>query len=352
MNSINFNIFVSTVCNLKCSYCYEKIDDVHMIMTPETAEKVVEFIVYRNEKIMPHKIYITFHGGEPLLGIDTIDYIIDKLKSRIDTELYFRMTTNATLYKKSMLPTLKKIHDLSISIDGAKETHDANRKFADGKGTFDIVATNLRNLLDSGLKPAARLVITSSTYKQIYKNFLFLVECGVKKISMELDFVTFTWSDEQINEYILLAKKVLDKIDTLKKEGIVIETGLLQNGIMKPKNYVCDGGIGSFTILASGAMYPCTIAVNDKRFCMGTVGGEINNDIVDEIQEMGKKLITKCEGCSRYDYCTSTRCRIVNKILFGDYLEPSPVNCATQRISMELSKYAVDNSYNIWRAQD
>ena len=62
-----------------------------MIMTPETAEKVVEFIVYRNEKIMPQKIYITFHGGEPLLGIDTIDYIIDKLKSRIDTELYFRM---------------------------------------------------------------------------------------------------------------------------------------------------------------------------------------------------------------------------------------------------------------------
>ena len=323
-----------------------------MLMTLETAEKVVEFIVYRNEKMKPQKIYITFHGGEPLLGIDIIDYIINKLRSKIDTELYFRMTTNATLYKKSMLPTLKKIHDLSISIDGDKGTHDANRKFADGRGTFDIVVTNLRDLLDSGLKPTARLVVTSSTYKHVYKNFLFLVECGVKKISMELDFISFTWSDEQINEHILLVKKVLDKIDKLQKKGIVIETGLLQNGIMKPKNYICDGGIGSFTISASGTLYPCTIAINDKRFCMGVVGGEINNDIVDEIQEMGKKSIGKCEGCRRYDYCTSTRCRIVNKVLFGSYLEPSPVNCATQRISMELSKYVVDNSYNIWRGQD
>lgn len=140
-------------------------------------------------------------------------------------------------------------------------------------------------------------------------------------------------------------QKVLDKIDTLKR-GHCYRNGALQNRIMKPKNYVCDGGIGLFTILASGAMYPCTIAVNDKRF-HGNSRREINNDIVDEIQEMVQKLITKCEGCSRYDYCTSTRCRIVNKILFRDYLEPSPVNCATQRISMELSKYAVDNSYNM-----
>ncbi len=80
------------------------------------------------------------------------------------------------------------------------------------------------------------------------------------------------------------------------------------------QNYLCDGGIGTFSILASGAVYPCTIAVNNKRFCMGTVFGEINNGIVDEIQEMGSKSISKCEGCGRYDYCISTRCRIVNKV--------------------------------------
>lgn len=332
------------MCNLKCSYCYENIDDAHTLMTTETADKVIEFIVYKAKKLMQKKTYITFHGGEPLLSIDIIDHIINELNRKVRTGLYYSMTTNITLYKKSMLPTIKKIHGLSISIDGAKHTHDANRKFVDGRGTFDIVIENFRSLLNEGIKLTARLVITSTTYREIYDNFLFLIGCGVRKISMELDFVTFTWSEEQISEYITLAKKILDKINELHEEGIIIETGLLQNGIKKPKNYICDGGIGTFSILASGTVYPCTIAVNDKRFCMGTVGGEIKKDIVNEIQEMGIKLISKCEGCSRYEYCISTRCRIVNKILLGDYLEPSPVNCASQRISMELSRYALDES--------
>lgn len=348
MNSLNFNIFVSTVCNLKCSYCYENIDDTHTLMTIETADKVIEFIICKFYRLMPKKIYITFHGGEPLVGINIINYMIDELNSKIRAELYYRMTTNATLYKKSMLPTLKKIHDLSISIDGEKKTHDANRIFADGGGTFDIVIANLKTLLDEKIELTARLVITSTTYKEIYDNFVFLVECGVRKFSMELDFTTFTWSEEQISEYIILAKKILDKINELQKVDIFIETGLLQNGIKKSKNYLCDGGIGTFSILASGAVYPCTISVNNKRFCMGTVFGQINSDIVDEIQKMGSKSISKCEGCSRYDYCISTRCRMVNKVLLGDYLEPSPINCAIQRISMELSKYALEKSYKIW----
>lgn len=334
------------MCNLDCEYCYEKIDDINGKMKTLTAKKVLEFILAKNIKNKPKKIYITFHGGEPLLGIDIIEYFIHQIaisEEFQDVDISYSLTTNATLYERSMLPVLRKISDLSVSIDGNKSTHDSKRKFKNGKGTFDVVFKNLKELLKEKIDISARLVVTNSTYLDIYDNFIFLIQNGIRDMSIIMDFVDFNWSDKQISEYTILLKKILYKTNQYRQDGIIIKTGLIQNGLMKVKNHACDGGRGTFSILSSGDIYPCIVAVNDKKLCMGTVGGDFSDALTKEIKEMDKKVINKCKGCSRYEYCTSTRCRILNKILSGDYLEPSPINCATQRISMDLSRYVLYN---------
>lgn len=351
MNSLSFNIFVTTACNLKCTYCYEKIKNSDAKMERETSIKVLEFIYEKANEIRPNKIYITFHGGEPLLAIDIVEFLISQLScygESHNVEMFYSMTTNVTLYNPSMLPVLEKINDLSVSIDGNKETHDLNRKFKNGVGSFDVVINKIKELIGVGIDMTARLVVTSSTCLDIYDNFVFLVDCGIRKLNIEIDFVNFNWSDNQIQEYIIQLKRIVSKSNQLRSNGILVETGLIQDGLMKPRNCICDGGIKTFSILSSGEVYPCAVAVNDVEFCMGVVGEKLNYAVIQEIQDYGKKEMKQCKGCARYNYCNSTRCRIVNKVVLGEYLEPSPIGCVTQSISMELSRYVLDNAFPIY----
>jgi len=60
-------------------------------------------------------------------------------------DLKFTITTNGSLFNDEIIQFLSDNSIITlISLDGAKEQHDANRVFAsNGKGTFDVVMKNL-----------------------------------------------------------------------------------------------------------------------------------------------------------------------------------------------------------------
>lgn len=57
------------------------------------------------------------------------------------------MTTNGTLMTEDVIEFLVKYEfNLMISLDGDKKSHDINRRFKTGKGSFDIILENLSRL--------------------------------------------------------------------------------------------------------------------------------------------------------------------------------------------------------------
>lgn len=44
-----------------------------------------------------------------------------------------------------------------------------------------------------------------------------------------------------------------------------------------------------------------------------------------------------CVGCDLYDFCEQTRCKIVNKLLTGEFCTPSPIVCAENHLLLELN---------------
>ena len=63
------------------------------------------------------------------------------------------MTTNGTLIDERACKLIKENDfQLSISIDGNKDTHDFNRIFHDGKGTFESVNEGYNKLSKYGIK--------------------------------------------------------------------------------------------------------------------------------------------------------------------------------------------------------
>ena len=53
----------------------------------------------------------------------------------------------------------------------------------------------------------------------------------------------------------------------------------------------------------------------------------------------GNIEITECIGCSRYNYCNTTRCRMINKVMCGSLHTPSAIVCSIENLKVKLSEY-------------
>ncbi len=156
LNAINKKFKVIVVlnldCNLACKYCFEGKRKGKLYMTRKTADLFIDFV---KNNILSNKeeIKITFYGGEPLLSTDLIIYISERLKSPAEANgirYSFSLITNGTLLSPDVVRKLKPLglRSADITIDGPKLVHDACRPFKSGKGSFDTIIKNAKDVCD------------------------------------------------------------------------------------------------------------------------------------------------------------------------------------------------------------
>ena len=160
MDYINTNVNMLTLelterCNLRCKYCiYQDFNVGHRNygtydMTFETAKSAIDFLIEHSSGVeLSKKLILTFYGGEPLLQFELIKKCVDYAESRQTRhEWLFAITTNCTLLTEDKINFFAdKNFSLTASIDGYKESHDANRVFPNGDGSFDVAISNLKKL--------------------------------------------------------------------------------------------------------------------------------------------------------------------------------------------------------------
>jgi uncharacterized protein len=138
---------------------------------------IYRFIKNRKNK----KFSIGFYGGEPLIEIDVIKEIVDYAKRLFkDWELRFNITTNASAMNEKIIDFfIDNRFNVSISIDGPEENHNAKRVFPDGKGTFKTVMDNLEELRNKDENYYIDNVSFSTVYSNdlsLEKLYLFFIE--------------------------------------------------------------------------------------------------------------------------------------------------------------------------------
>lgn len=71
---------------------------------------------------------------------------------------------------------------------------------------------------------------------------------------------------------------------------------------------------------------------------IGDVFSGLNAQKVKDFCGINELPIKECEGCSHEHACISTRCKILNKILVGDFYQPTPVICNVENLKYSLLK--------------
>jgi sulfatase maturation enzyme AslB (radical SAM superfamily) len=118
---------ITLKCNLSCQHCYASsspnVEDARELSTLESSRFIRNFANSSG-------LFIDFTGGEALLRED----IYDQLSLARSLGLRVSLLSNGKLITPKTTERLKSsVHEVTISIDGSKDTHDKIR----GEGAYD-----------------------------------------------------------------------------------------------------------------------------------------------------------------------------------------------------------------------
>ena len=146
-------------CNFRCIYCYKPPRPE--AMSPETAERIIRFVEQRSKTIK--SLSIRWYGGEPLLQFPLLREMGRKfceIAARREIRFFSAVLTNGSLLtpdKAEFLTNELKVGYIAVPLDGPPPVHDARRPLANGRGTFETIVKNLRQVCN--LNPAPPVFI-------------------------------------------------------------------------------------------------------------------------------------------------------------------------------------------------
>lgn len=329
-------IWVTTGCNLRCKYCYEGTEKKLENMNTEVADKTVKFIQTMYNENEHNPLVVEFHGGEPLLNYSIIQYLILKIE-KIFPRALFGITTNGLCLTREKIQYLsdKMNYGFSLSIDGDRETNDQNRVDCYGNGTYEKIREIIPELLMYRGDIRARMTYTPETVESLADNIIHLINCGFTNIVSAPDYFSSNWSMEKMD---ILLKQMM-KVKNYYKKRILQENPIrisLLEDRFKTKG-ICQGGKTNFHVLPNGDIYPCSYGVGETELLIGNVlKGFILESKIQKLGQINISPVHKCQGCKAYAACISSRCKIFNKVLQGDYFEPVPVICAIEHVKQKF----------------
>ncbi|WP_373215437.1 radical SAM protein [Peptostreptococcus anaerobius] len=302
-NCLSLTIAPTLSCNFKCPYCYEKGVEMNS-MTKEIIHETIDFIKYRIDNNT--KLGIAWYGGEPLLEINTIEYITKKLFETLDSieeNFEANIVTNGYLLSKEVALKLKncKVKHAQITLDGPPKIHDKRRILMNNKPTFNKIINNIKeccNILDITI----RINVDKTNIEYINDIVLILKENDIyDKVNVYLAPV------DDINS----KSKNTDCFDTIEfanKESAFTKFKLqseLHNSIVPDCNLGICGAVNlnSFVIAPDGRLYKCWDEIGRIESSVGNVSTGITyNDTLDFYLNYDV-LSEKCKDCSYLPTC-------------------------------------------------
>lgn len=281
----HLSVFATNRCNLKCSYCYERVNNVinSTNMSLDTFKAGIEF--FRSQFKIEKPVNIHFFGGEPLMNMKLIREAVDYLKGvEKDNDIHFTysLTTNGTILNHHNILDflLKNNFSTMVSIDGFKENHDYYRPYVNGKGSYDKVIKNIQ-LLSQYQKVVARITLNDMD-TDIVKLYEELKENGVWEILVIIvskkDLLAGQWQEtisplkKRINELENYFLKNIKQKKIVRYRDLLKYLKIIHNGFNgKEKMYPCAAGYSSFSLAANGDIYLCHRFNNIDSMKLGNI---------------------------------------------------------------------------------
>lgn len=343
---------VSHDCNLRCRYCFAEngsFGGERCMMTAETAERAVDFLIENSGDVQTAEIY--FFGGEPLMNFEVVKHTVSYARSREkDTGKKFRfsITTNGTLLNDEITDYINsEIDSVILSADGRREINDAVRCRTDGTGIYDDIMPKFRKLVSerNGREYCVRGTFTRRN-TDFSEDVFSLADAGFERISIEPVAAgsdpDYTLTEAELpwvfREYDRLARRLADS----EREGrkiffLPFDIDVFGTVCSKKKESGCSCGNSYLAVTPSGDIYPCHQFTGDAEMKMGSIfGGETNAELRNRFAQTTVRNRTECRECWAKFYC-SGGCTAAAYHSGGDLMKPHKLTCQLMKKRIECA---------------
>ncbi len=241
-------LHVTNACNLRCAYCY--LDKTDEAMDETTGRAAVEAIFRSGVRHGFRSVKLKYAGGEATLNFRLVRVLHEYAVARANqTGLDLRevVLSNGVALSHSMLDFIRETGmRLMISLDGVGEAHDKQRAFANGRGSFALVAAGIDRALSRGVRPYLSITVTGHSADSVADAVAFALE---RDLLFNLNF--YRDNDHSQNRKELLvedeamiaaARAAFAVIeDKLPQQSLI--TGLVDRaGFSAPHDHACGAG--------------------------------------------------------------------------------------------------------------
>lgn len=327
-------LIVTTKCNLRCSYCYEK-GTAHEVLNFEDGVKIIDWFCSISKS---KEQCITFFGGEPLTEVNLIKNLVEYCNEK-HPNIVFSIATNGTLVNEDNIDLLRKFKFVNVSLDGSERVHNLHRRTPSDKNSFSMInfdlLHSLKNLTVTAVITPKNIYYLNESIKYINDNF---TKDYRFKIAYEMD-----WKPEDILEFKKQWERLADNfvrdIDNPERWSLYRAVVSFLNFIKafsENSHYSCNASSGCFTVSPSGELYPCQRFPLLRKYSFGNVFKEIN---LDKRTTLCNDEVTceKCKKCTALALCPQ-RCYALRACLFNDGSEYNlkPHICELTKIKRDV----------------
>lgn len=338
---------VSSICNLKCSYCYAQNNE-NTLLSYENSKKAVDFLIRNALEKGCKDIILKFHGiGEPTLNfnviVNTYNYAKEVAKKN-NLNLKAGITTNGVFDDEKRLWINENLDNITISFDGFKDIQNYQRKSLTldsyNEGIKTIQAINKEKI-------TIRTTVTKLNVKDIINWTKYLSSLGIKRVNYEPVIICGRAKEEKLEN--VNEDEFVNNYLKAKEIGEELGIEVTYSGIKENKNtlYHCGAYGRNFVIAPNGLISTCyevTKRSNDNLdyFIIGDTtldSVKIDRKKVHNLRKFANNKRLECSGCFSEYHCSGgclskraiidevvnesnkIKCNITCEILFDEVLK-------------------------------
>ena len=285
------SLAIAQKCNLGCTYCYAQQGDFGgpaRNMAREAAEQAVDLLVHGASP--GARLNLAFLGGEPLanrpLLQDTTRRAAAMAAARGVT-LGFSITTNGTLLTEADADFFEEFgFAVTVSLDGPRDVHDAQRPYKSGKGSFDRIMRNLEPLFERQrrMQVTARVTVTPRNL-MLRETLDQFIAAGFHTVGFSPLLAAPTSQGELARDDLeVMLGEMIDCGREFERRTVAGERYPFANmlnalreierGTHRP--YPCGAGAGYLGVSAEGDLAACHRFVGDAEGAMGSLASGVD----------------------------------------------------------------------------
>lgn len=174
-------LHITNACNLRCDYCY--LNKTPEAIDEERGRQAIDAVMRSAVAHRFRRVKLKYAGGEATLNLPLIialhQYARD-CASRHHLTLDGVVLSNGVALGNRHIRQIRESElRLMISLDGIGDMHDAQRRFANGHGSFSHVARTLDRLAQHGVTPSLSITLSHCNLAGLPETVAYALDRGL-----------------------------------------------------------------------------------------------------------------------------------------------------------------------------